>query len=101
MTGKHRMTDTIIGTGTYRYRFQRDWAKLPRGWNLGEANQPGPPRTSVKGAVAANGDVYVLSRSAHPVMVFDAAGRCGSHWRENLRGERRRTAESRGEGIIA
>ena len=28
------MTDTIIGTGSYRYRFQRDWAKLPRWWNF-------------------------------------------------------------------
>ena len=73
------MTDTItgtaIGTGSYRYRFQRDWAKLPRWWNFGETDQPGPPRTSVKGAVAANGDVYVLCRAAHPVLVFDADGR--------------------------
>ena len=72
----------IIGTGSYRYRFQRDWAKLPRWWNFGEANQPGPPRTSVKGAVAANGDVYVLCRAAHPVLVFDAEGRFVSSWGE-------------------
>ncbi|MGC1410555.1 MAG: peptidyl-alpha-hydroxyglycine alpha-amidating lyase family protein [Acetobacteraceae bacterium] len=80
------MTDTttgaIIGTGAYRYRFQRDWAKLPRWWNLGEADLPGPPRTSVKGAVAANGDVYVLCRAAHPVLVFDAEGRFVSSWGE-------------------
>jgi hypothetical protein len=77
------MTDTIIGTGSYRYRFQRDWAKLPRWWNFGEADQPGPPRTSVKGAVAANGDVYVLARAAHPVMVFDAEGRFVTSWGED------------------
>jgi DNA-binding beta-propeller fold protein YncE len=76
------MTDTIIGTGSYRYRFQRDWAKLPRWWNFGEADQPGPPRTSVKGAVAANGDVYVLCRAAHPVLVFDAEGRFVTSWGE-------------------
>jgi DNA-binding beta-propeller fold protein YncE len=76
------MTDTLIGTGSYRYRFQRDWAKLPRWWNFGETNQPGPPRTSVKGAVAANGDVYVLCRAAHPVLVFDAEGRFVSSWGE-------------------
>ena len=35
------MTDTIIGTGSYRYRFQRDWAKLPRWWNFGEAIETG------------------------------------------------------------
>jgi NHL repeat len=76
------MADTIIGTGSYRYRFQRDWAKLPRWWNFGEADQPGPPRTSVKGAVAANGDVYVLCRAAHPVLVFDAEGRFITSWGE-------------------
>jgi DNA-binding beta-propeller fold protein YncE len=76
------MTDTIIGTGSYRYRFQREWAKLPRWWNFGEADQPGPPRTSVKGAVAANGDVYVLCRGKHPVLVFDAEGRFLTSWGE-------------------
>ncbi len=74
--------DPIIGSGAYRYRFRRDWAKLPRWWNLGEPDQPGPPRTSVKGAVAANGDVYVLSRSAHPVMIFDADGSFVTSWGE-------------------
>ena len=50
------MTDTTIGTGAWRYRFQRDWAKPPRWWNFGDAKLAGPPRTCVKGAVAANGD---------------------------------------------
>jgi DNA-binding beta-propeller fold protein YncE len=76
------MTDAIIGTGSYRYRFQRDWAKLPRWWNFGEAHLPGPPRTTVKGAVAANGDVYVLCRAAHPVLVFDADGHFVTSWGE-------------------
>jgi uncharacterized protein (DUF924 family) len=74
--------DVVIGTGRYRYRFRRDWAKLPRWWNFGETHQPGPPRTSVKGAVAANGDVYVLCRAAHPVLVFDADGRFVTSWGE-------------------
>jgi hypothetical protein len=76
------MTDLFIGSGDYRYRFQRDWAKPPRWWNFGIANLAGPPRTSVKGAAAANGDIYVLSRSAHPVMVFDAEGRFVTSWGE-------------------
>ena len=76
------MADTIIGSGEYRYRFERDWAKLPRWWNFGEAHLPGPPRTSVKGACAANGDVYVVSRSAHPITVFDAEGRFITSWGE-------------------
>ena len=63
---------SIIGEGSWRYDFQRDWANLPRWWNLGETGHAGPPRTSVQGAVAANGDVYVLCRAAHPVLVFDA-----------------------------
>jgi hypothetical protein len=52
----------IIGSGTYRYDFQREWAKPPRWWNFGEAGHPGPPQTSVKGATDANGDIYVLCR---------------------------------------
>jgi streptogramin lyase len=74
----------IIGQGEWRYEFQRDWAKLPRWWNLGETGLPGPPRTCVKGAAAANGDVYVLSRSAHPVMVFDPDGGFITSWGEGV-----------------
>src|SRR3954471_23906260 len=76
------MTNPIIGRGAYRYWFQRDGAKPPRWWNFGDVNLPNPPRTSVKGAAAANGDIYVLSRSAHPVMVFDAEGRFVTSWAE-------------------
>ena len=36
----------------------------------------------MKGAVAANGDVYVLCRAAHPVLVFDAEGRFVTSWGE-------------------
>jgi len=72
----------IIGSGTWRYDFQRDWARLPRGWNFGETGHPGPPRTSVQGATAANGDVYVLCRAAHPVLVFDPEGRFITSWGE-------------------
>jgi sugar lactone lactonase YvrE len=76
------MADPIIGTGAYRYRFQREWARLPRWWNFGDAQLPGPPRTSVKGAVAANGEVYVLCRAAHPVLVFDTEGSFITSWGE-------------------
>jgi uncharacterized protein (DUF924 family)/streptogramin lyase len=74
--------DHEIGSGEYRYRFRRNWAKPPRWWNFGEVGDAGPPQTCVKGAVAANGDVYVLSRATHPVMVFDAEGRFVSSWGE-------------------
>jgi hypothetical protein len=72
----------IIGDAPHRYDFQRDWAKLPRWWNFGEDGHAGPPRTCVKGAVAGNGDVYVLCRAAHPVLVFDAEGRFETSWGE-------------------
>jgi uncharacterized protein (DUF924 family) len=74
--------DHEIGAGDYRYRFRRNWTKPPRWWNFGESAQSGPPQTCVKGATAENGDVYVLSRAAHPVMVFDADGRFISSWGE-------------------
>lgn len=73
---------TTIGTGNYRYDFQRDWARLPRWWTFGDAEKGGPPRTSVSGAVATNGDVYVLCRGAHPVLVFDADGGFVTSWGE-------------------
>lgn len=75
--------DHIIGTGKYRYRFRRDWARLPRWWSFG-SDAPGarPPQTAVHGAVAANGDVYVLARADHPVTVFDGDGNFVSAWGE-------------------
>ena len=72
----------IIGNGFWRYDFLRAWATPPRWWNFGDDNVPGPPQTSVQGAAAANGDIYVLSRSAHPVMVFNADGQFISSWGE-------------------
>lgn len=76
------MNDIVeIGTGAYRYRYQRHWAKLPRDWSFGTTDSTDrPPRTALKGAVAANGDVYVVSRSAHPVAVFDPQGRFITAW---------------------
>ena len=74
--------DHDIGSGDYRYRFRRNWAKPPRWWNFGDTGKSGPPQTCVKGATAANGDVYVLSRAAHPVMVFDANGQFLTSWGE-------------------
>ncbi len=74
--------DHEIGSGDYRYRFRRNWAKPPRWWNFGEVDKSGPPQTCVKGATAANGDIYVLSRAAHPVMIFDADGRFVTSWGE-------------------
>lgn len=73
----------IIGSGDHRYRFVRDWARLPRGWLFRDANAKAqPPRIVSKGAVAANGEVFVLARSAHPVTVFDPDGNFITSWGE-------------------
>ena len=72
-----------IGSGAHRYRYERDWAKLPRGWSFGSTDPAAmPPRTALKGAVDGNGDVYVVSRSAHPICVFDSAGQFVTAWGE-------------------
>ena len=76
--------DHEIGSGEYRYSFRRNWAQPPRWWNFGDPNVASPPQTCVKGATAPNGDVYVLSRAAHPVMVFDANGRFVTSWGEGV-----------------
>jgi hypothetical protein len=82
MSGPHHEACTI-GSGTHRYRFERDWAKLPRGWSFGSPAREGrPPSTCVRGAATSDGEVLVLSRSAHPVMVFDADGRFITSWGE-------------------
>ena len=83
MSGSHRYETCTIGTGTYRYRFERDWAKLPRGWSFSSPTRADrPPSTCVRGAATANGEILVLSRSAHPVMVFDAEGQFVTSWGE-------------------
>jgi hypothetical protein len=82
MSGKQHPT-CVIGEGAHRYRFERDWAKLPRGWSFAAPSEEGrPPRTCVRGAIAGNGDVLVLARSAHPVTVFDAEGGFVTSWGE-------------------
>lgn len=77
------MSDVIIGKGKHRYSFRRDWAKLPRGWSFGD-DRPSewarPPQSALQGAVAANGDIYVLARSATPVTVFDPEGNFITAW---------------------
>lgn len=73
----------VIGDGAWRYRFERDWAKLPRGWSFGSPTREGrPPRTCVRGAAVPGGDVMVLARSTHPVMLFDPDGRFVTSWGE-------------------
>jgi DNA-binding beta-propeller fold protein YncE len=67
--------DVILGEGTYRYRVNRDWAKLPPGWSFHEVAAVG---------VDASDNVLVFNRGAHPMMVFDRAGNFLRSWGEDI-----------------
>jgi hypothetical protein len=55
----------VYGIGDFRYEYVEGWGKLPEGVTFQEC--PGV-------AVDAQDNVYVLTRGAHPIMVFDRAG---------------------------
>ena len=75
------MTDTVIGTGSY-VTASSATGQSCRAGGISAMRICRGRRTTVKGAVAANGDVYVLCRAAHPVLVFDAEGRFVTSWGE-------------------
>lgn len=70
-----RLKDTIVGTGSHRYRVVPDWARLPAGESFG-----------VISAVAVDkaDRVYVYSRSPRPVDIFDREGNFVDSWGEDL-----------------
>ncbi len=55
----------VYGTGDFRYEFVEGWPKLPAGSHFEEC--PGV-------AIDSRDNVYVLTRSEDPIMVFDSAG---------------------------
>ena len=55
----------VFGSGDFRYEFVEDWAKLPAGVTFKES--PGV-------AIDSRDNVYVLTRSEDPIVVFDQAG---------------------------
>ncbi len=55
------MVTATVGTGTFTYNIVDDWAKLPQGWALGQAEP----------AVDRDDRVYVFNRSEHPLVVLD------------------------------
>jgi len=63
----------MYGSGEFRYQLVEGWAKLPRWWEFGQV--PGV-------ATNSEGLVYVLSRSQHPVTIFDRDGNFVSSWGE-------------------
>jgi sugar lactone lactonase YvrE len=60
-----------IGSGEFRYEVVHPWGKLPEGWSFDAVPD---------GAVDSQGRVFVFSRSAHPVMIFDSEGNLLSSW---------------------
>ena len=68
-------SQSIMGTGDFRYRLIPDWARLPDGWDFHEVAAV---------AVDSRDQVYVFSRSAHPVTVFDRDGSFLRSWGEGV-----------------
>jgi len=66
---------TIFGSGEFQFRCEPNWAKLPDGWDFGEVAAV---------AVDTQDQVYVFSRSEHPVTVFDSNGNFLRSWGEGL-----------------
>ncbi len=68
------MVAVTIGTGTFTYDIVDDWAKLPQGWALGQAEP----------AVDRDDRVYVFNRSEHPLVVLDREGNFITEWGQGV-----------------
>lgn len=68
-------TATILGEGTFRYRVDMEWGRLPEGWSFHEVAAVG---------VDSRDNVYVFNRGEHPVIVFDREGNFLRAWGEDL-----------------
>lgn len=64
-----------FGSGTYTYEVEPGWGKLPSGWEWGWI--PGV-------ACDSKDNVYVYSRSEHPLVIFDREGNFLDSWGENV-----------------
>jgi DNA-binding beta-propeller fold protein YncE len=63
------------GTDKMQYELVPNWAQVPEGWSF----------VDIGGIAVDGGDaVYVLSRSEHPVMVFNREGRVLRTWGEGF-----------------
>jgi DNA-binding beta-propeller fold protein YncE len=69
------MPKTVYGEGKYTYELAQEWAKLPAGWSFVDACGL---------SVDAQDRVYVLTRSPHPIMVFDRDGNLLTSWGEGF-----------------
>jgi hypothetical protein len=67
-------TETVVGAGEHRYRMLDGWVKMPEGW---------PPLGQAFPAVDSDGNVFVLNRSEHPLVIFDSDGNFLDEWRQD------------------
>jgi len=56
----------ILGAGQYRYRVLPNWGQLPPGFTY---------RDTAAVCVDSHDNVYVFTRGAHPVIVYDREGK--------------------------
>jgi hypothetical protein len=63
----------VIGSGSHKYELIEDWEKLPEGYEHPDV---------VSACTDSNGRVYMLTRSDHPVMVFERDGTFVKSWGE-------------------
>src|SRR5688572_14103827 len=55
------------------HKLVKDWAKLPEGWNFGEASGVDVDKSD---------NVWVFNRGAHPMIQLDKSGKMLSAWKE-------------------
>lgn len=65
----------VLGQGEHRYRVVENWAKLPDGWEFMDCAAV---------AVDSKDRVYVFTRGAHPMIVFDREGNFLKSWGEGV-----------------
>lgn len=66
---------TTYQAGDYRYDHVEGWGQLPEGWKWGQVGAVG---------VDSKDDVHVFTRTDHPYMVFDKAGKLKYSWGQEI-----------------
>ncbi len=62
-----------VGSGNYQYERVPEWPNMPKYWAFGAASD---------GAVNSKDEVYIFSRGAHPLTIWDTDGNFVSSWGE-------------------
>ncbi|HZP93720.1 MAG TPA: peptidyl-alpha-hydroxyglycine alpha-amidating lyase family protein [Burkholderiales bacterium] len=65
----------VLGKGRYRYQVLEGWGELPPGMTYGD---------SAAVCVDSKDNVYVFTRGAHPVIVFDRNGKFLRSWGQDI-----------------